>query len=144
MLEHKLVYQNWYGTSTSHLNHLQALGKIPILDVDIEGMLEIRRKIDCEVLCLMPPSWELLQSRLTGRKSESLVNMKNRMEENVQQVSKMLKLSGTPGIYFVTNYQYQLATFGIEKWLSSHFQQFRQAKLHNEPSQLRESTQALQ
>lgn len=39
MLEYKLVHKNWYGTSQAHLEYLQSLNKIPILDVDIEGML---------------------------------------------------------------------------------------------------------
>lgn len=47
MLEYKLVHKNWYGTSQAHLEYLQSLHKIPILDVDIEGMLEIKEKINC-------------------------------------------------------------------------------------------------
>lgn len=40
------------------------------MDVDIEGMLEIRNKVPCEVLCLMPAGWSLLKERLQGRKTE--------------------------------------------------------------------------
>lgn len=69
MLEYKLVHKNWYGTSRAHLDYIKNLDKIPILDVDIEGMLEIKEKINCEVLCLMPASWSLLESRLVGRKT---------------------------------------------------------------------------
>lgn len=55
------MHRNWYGTSKEHLQQLLKLNKIPILDVDIEGMLEIRQKIPCEVLCLMPAGWGLLR-----------------------------------------------------------------------------------
>lgn len=48
----------------------------------------------------------------------------NRMKENVYQIEKMMKLEGTPGIHYITNYQYQLTTYGIEKWLSKHFERY--------------------
>jgi hypothetical protein len=42
------------------------------------------------------------------------------------------------GIHFVTNYQYQLTVFGIELFLSQHFDSFRSQywrKPHSRPSQ---------
>ena len=47
MLEHKKVFKNSYGTSQKHLQSLLSSGRIPILDIDIEGMMEIRKKIEC-------------------------------------------------------------------------------------------------
>lgn len=35
------------------------------------------------------------------------------MKENKDQVEKMLSIKGTPGVYYVTNYQYQLTIYGI-------------------------------
>lgn len=110
------------------MEYLQSLHKIPVLDVDIEGMLEIKNKINCEVLCILPPTWSVLKSRLEGRRTETKEVVEARMQENVVQVEKMLKLKGTEGIYFTTNYQYQLTTYGIEKWLAENFPRFLEAK----------------
>lgn len=49
------------------------------------------------------------------------------MAENVKQVEQMISLKGERGIYYVTNFQYQLTTYGIEVWLK---EQFNQAKLY--------------
>lgn len=80
MLENKKVFTNYYGTSKQCYFDIIEKGKIPLLDVDIEGMKDIRAKIReenmnnaalPEVLCLMPPSWAVLEERLRKRGTES-------------------------------------------------------------------------
>jgi len=68
MLEFKKVYNNFYGTSKQSYLDILKRNKIPLLDVDVEGMLDIRRNIYKlqefnqaievpDVICIMPPSW---------------------------------------------------------------------------------------
>lgn len=45
MLENKKVFTNYYGTSKRCYLDIIERGKIPILDIDIEGMKDIRRNI---------------------------------------------------------------------------------------------------
>jgi guanylate kinase len=90
-------------------------------------MLEIRKKIKCNVLCVMPPSWQVLRSRLEERKENSPEEIENRMKENARQVNRMLMLKNLSGIFFTTNYQYQLTLYGIEKWLKSNFDFFNKS-----------------
>lgn len=52
----------------------------------------------------MPASWGLLRERLEGRKSEAKEVVEARMKENVGQVQKMIGLTGTKGIFYVTNF----------------------------------------
>jgi guanylate kinase len=64
----------------------------------------------------MPPSMGLLLERLTNRKSESEEVVQKRMRENLVQLEKIKSLRGSH-IRFVTNYQYQLTVYGIERLL---------------------------
>jgi guanylate kinase len=45
MLEHKTVFGNKYGTSKTSLLDILNNNQIPILDVDVEGMIDIRNSI---------------------------------------------------------------------------------------------------
>lgn len=65
MLENKTVFQKSYGTSLKSYSKLLEGGYIPIMDVDVEGMLDIRSKLiqlghHPEVLCILPPSLAIL------------------------------------------------------------------------------------
>ena len=68
MLEHKKVFKNHYGTSKQSYMSIIEKNKVPLLDIDFEGMMDIRtyvqkrKQLDSswglpEVLCIMPPSW---------------------------------------------------------------------------------------
>ena len=46
----------------------------------------------------MPAGWDLLRSRLEGRKTESQEVIDNRMKENRDQVERMISFAGTKGI----------------------------------------------
>ena len=73
------------------------------MDIDIEGMKDIRTKIKeeemkgveaPEVLCLMPPSWAVLEERLRKRGTESSEVLAQRMNENINQIQEMMALKG--------------------------------------------------
>lgn len=103
-----------------------------MLDIDVEGMKDITAKVGQPgektsngklihkplVLCIMPPSMQVLQDRLTGRNTEKGDVLSKRLQENQAQIQQIETLRGN-NIYFVTNYQYQLTVYGIERWLAS-------------------------
>jgi guanylate kinase len=86
MLESKLVFTNWYGTSKQSYHDILKAGSIPLMDVDLEGMKDIRKTVrmeglgEAEVLCLLPPSWEVLKERLSKRGTERKEALHQRME----------------------------------------------------------------
>lgn len=45
MLESKRVFTNLYGTSKQSYFDILSKGKIPLLDVDLEGMKDIKTEI---------------------------------------------------------------------------------------------------
>lgn len=73
-IEYIEVYPGrYYGTLKSELDRIQCLGRNLILDIDVEGALEVKRKYGKEVLTifLLPPSLEELRHRLEGRGTDS-------------------------------------------------------------------------
>jgi guanylate kinase len=71
-LEWALVHGNLYGTPRSFLERRIAEGKIVLLDIDVQGAMQIRESgIDAVLVFLMPPSLEVLEGRLRGRHTDS-------------------------------------------------------------------------
>lgn len=132
MLEHKVVFDNMYGTCRKNVEEILCEGKIPVMDVDVEGMLDIQKCIADEIgererkneevkigkplcLCILPPSFGLLRERLKGRKTESEEVVEKRMRENVKQIQRMIAVQdmGIENLFYATNYQYQSTIYGI-------------------------------
>jgi len=80
-LEWAQVHGKWYGTSQEKVYEEIDLGNNVILDIDIQGAEQIRKKEKrCTSVFLLPPSMEVLYSRLVKRKSDSAVEISNRID----------------------------------------------------------------
>jgi guanylate kinase len=67
-LEHAEVFGNYYGTARSTLREAFAAGRDLLLDIDVQGAAQVRRKCPEAVsIFLMPPSPEVLATRLRNR-----------------------------------------------------------------------------
>jgi guanylate kinase len=67
-LEYADVFGNYYGTARSSLTHAFDKGKDVLLDIDVQGAAQVRRKLpDAVTIFLMPPSPEILAYRLRNR-----------------------------------------------------------------------------
>ena len=66
------VHGNLYGTSKGELRrHLEA-GHPVICDIDVQGAALIRQSCPHAIsIFVLPPSWEVLEARLRGRRTES-------------------------------------------------------------------------
>ncbi len=73
-LEHAVVHGNAYGTSVRAVEDVQKLGKICLLEIDVQGAKQVKR-VEIEprpkFLFVAPPSMEELEKRLRGRNTES-------------------------------------------------------------------------
>lgn len=67
------VHNNLYGTRRSYLDDMAAEGKIPVLDIDVQGGVNVLGQYGPELVSvfLFPPSWEELERRLTSRGTDS-------------------------------------------------------------------------
>lgn len=67
-LEWAEVFGNYYGTAVSALQHAKEQGKDLLLDIDVQGALQVIRKMPQAVsIFILPPSPEVLEKRLKNR-----------------------------------------------------------------------------
>jgi guanylate kinase len=73
MLEYAEVFGNYYGTSLKEIHRIQALGKLPLLEIDVQGWSWAKKRLTNAIsLFILPPSIEALWNRLEKRNTEPL------------------------------------------------------------------------
>ncbi|GAB3498413.1 guanylate kinase [Flexivirga lutea] len=72
-LEHAVVHgRASYGTPRRPVTEAAADGKLPLLEIDLQGARQVREQLpEAYFVFLAPPSWEELVRRLVGRGTES-------------------------------------------------------------------------
>jgi guanylate kinase len=79
-LEWADVYGRFYGTSRAQVERERAAGHDIILEIDVQGAASIRELIkDAVSVFILPPSFELLQKRLTARGTDSGPDLEKRL-----------------------------------------------------------------
>lgn len=89
-LEYEMVYPGkYYGTLKSELDRIWNAGKIPILDIDVQGAMKVREIFATNALYVFiaPPSLEELKKRLINRGTETLENVETRLEKANYELS---------------------------------------------------------
>jgi guanylate kinase len=72
---------NLYGTLWSEVEMLFSVGRIPVLDIDIQGAQQIRAAMpDAVLVFVMPPSAAVLAERLKRRNTEPPERIRQRLE----------------------------------------------------------------
>jgi guanylate kinase len=75
-LEWAEVFGNYYGTAVSALQHAKDLGKDLLLDIDVQGAMQMMKKMPEAVsIFILPPSPQVLEMRLRNRSAAE--NMKD-------------------------------------------------------------------
>jgi guanylate kinase len=70
-LEHAGYADHAYGTSRSQVESLLAAGKTVLLDIEVQGAMQVRAlRPDATLIYLLPPSYQELRQRLYGRNTE--------------------------------------------------------------------------
>lgn len=76
----------WYGTSYAELERIKSSGKIPIIEVDVQGAIDINKQaLEGNFLFIYPPSFEELRKRI-GNRIESEQEFKIRIKEAIKQI----------------------------------------------------------
>lgn len=70
-LEYARVFDNYYGTDKNLVMDLQESGKHVFLVIDTQGALQLKELLPGIFIFLLPPSKEILQSRLRARQVEN-------------------------------------------------------------------------
>lgn len=67
-LEYAEVFGNFYGTARRSLEEATAAGRDLLLDIDVQGAMQVRQKIpDAVTIFVMPPNPKVLRTRLRNR-----------------------------------------------------------------------------
>jgi guanylate kinase len=81
------VHSNLYGTSRRVLDDMVAKGIDVILDIDTQGAKLIKQKYEAAVyIFIMPPSLDILDERLRGRKSDHEEEIRKRMRRAREEI----------------------------------------------------------
>ncbi len=78
-LEYARVFGNYYGTSREFVEQQLCRGIDIILDIDWQGARQIREKMPCKTIFLLPPSKQELRQRLERRQRESTQVIEERL-----------------------------------------------------------------
>jgi guanylate kinase len=91
-LEWAEVFGNYYGTAVSALDHARAEGKDLLLDIDVQGAMQVMRKLPQAVsIFVVPPNPEVLERRLRNRSEAENMTSEEVIERRLQQARKELE-----------------------------------------------------
>jgi guanylate kinase len=82
LVEHEEIYGNLYGSLKSEVDKVIAGGGSMLFDIDVKGALSIKRMYhnDAVLIFVQAPSVEIIEERLSRRKTEDTETVKRRME----------------------------------------------------------------
>lgn len=83
-VEWEMVYTGkYYGTLKSELQRIWDAGKVPLVDIDVQGALAIRDKYpdNCLTIFIEAPSLEILRDRLSLRGTETRQSLEERVSK---------------------------------------------------------------
>ena len=88
LLEHALYVNNFYGTPRGYVEEQIRNGKIVVLEIDVQGALQVRDRFrDAVLVFLMPPTLGELAARLRARGSEDDVTIEARLKKAYEELS---------------------------------------------------------
>lgn len=91
-LEYAEYNGNYYGTPKSKINQYLDNGIDVILNIEIQGALQIKELIpEALFIFIMPPSMEELKNRLTNRGTDSEEKILNRFKTAYQEINEVTK-----------------------------------------------------
>ncbi len=90
-IEWAKVHGNLYGTSIQNIKKADLEGKILILDIDVQGAEQVKRKMgkDAFLIFIKPPSLEELEKRLENRKDTPKNEIKKRLKNTQKEMQKI-------------------------------------------------------
>lgn len=90
---------NRYGTPRTFVEEQIQQGRTVIMDVDIQGALQIKQKMsDAVLVFLLPPTWEELRNRLNKRGKDPMEAIIKRLERSVEELKFIVDYD-----YFIIN-----------------------------------------
>lgn len=103
-LEYAKVYDNYYGTPKANVDRLLEMGKDVILEIDIQGALNVKKSYkDGVFIFIMPPTMEELKNRIKKRGSETEESLLKRFKSAYKEIN------------YVSKYNYMVINDTVDK-----------------------------
>lgn len=108
-LEYAKVFGNYYGTSRKTVEVQIEQGVDIVLDIDWQGAKQIKAKMPCKTIFLLPPSKEELRFRLEHRGREGFLLIEERFRSASAEISHYEEFD-----YLVVNDSFEGALADLE------------------------------
>lgn len=97
------VHSNFYGTSRKKIAEMTSAGIDVLLDIDVQGARQVKESLpDSVLIFILPPSFEVLKERLTGRMTDTDEVIKKRLKKAADEIREY------------KNYDYVIVNYVIE------------------------------
>ena len=124
-IEHATVFGNYYGTQKESLSSNLKKGKNVILEIDWQGARQVKEKMpSCIMIFLIPPSREVLLSRLKKRGTDSEGEIENRFNQAVSDLNESNKFD-----HVLVNDQIEVAVENIAHCIEGNLNLLNQSEL---------------
>jgi guanylate kinase len=91
-LEHADVFGNYYGTARRFLRDAQETGRDLLLDIDVQGAEQIKKKLPQAVsVFILPPNRKELESRLRNRSLDTEAVIERRLATAAREIENYEK-----------------------------------------------------
>ncbi|XP_060519231.1 uncharacterized protein LOC132697687 isoform X2 [Cylas formicarius] len=85
-LEHAVFSGNYYGTSFRAIEEIAKRGRVPVMDIDMQGVKQVKTKIKSWSVFVQPPSLAELRERLVRRKTETETSLERRLAKAMDEI----------------------------------------------------------
>lgn len=115
LIEWDKYCDNYYGTPKAYVDSCIEKGTDVILEITVEGALEIKQKYpECVLVFILPPSFEELRRRIESRATECCEVIEKRLQKAANEIKYVSKYD-----YLILNDSVENAVLNIEKVLDS-------------------------
>jgi guanylate kinase len=81
------VHGNFYGTSRKKIAEMTLAGIDVLLDIDVQGARQVKESLpDSVLIFILPPSFEVLKERLTGRMTDTDEVIEKRLKKAADEI----------------------------------------------------------
>ena len=94
LLEYAKFVGNYYGTPRFYVDELLKEGKNVVLEIEVQGALQVMAKCpDALTIFLVPPSFEELERRIRGRRTEAEEVVKERLDKARKEIATKMNIN---------------------------------------------------
>ncbi len=87
LLEYAKFVNNYYGTPKDRVFEKLKAGKEVVLEIEVQGALQVKSKMQEAVfIFIAPPSWKVLEKRLTNRGTETSDIIMERLQKAKNEI----------------------------------------------------------